>query len=126
MTPRKSTQIQGPLLTQDWPLPAGATLGSSVRAKGILLEIRARMPVAMRKALDIRAGVLVLTMSESEAAAFAAAAALVTTALVGIEDLPVIPREIEDILDAWLNTDPSQDPVDLENIKHIKEIEASE
>lgn len=87
-----------PQLTAEWTLPAAATLGSSVRAKGILLEIRARMPKAMAKALDVRAGTLVLGMAESEAAAFRAASAIIAQALVGIESLPVIPREIEDIL----------------------------
>jgi hypothetical protein len=98
MTPRKSTKTEAPLLVQDWPLPAGATLGSSVRAKGILLEIRARLPLAQRRALDIKAGVLTLAMPESEAAGFTAAAAIISAALEGIETLPVIPREIEDIL----------------------------
>ena len=85
-------------LSQEWPLPAAATLGSSVRARGILLEIRARMPLALRKALDLKARILTLSMPESAAAEFRAASAMVAQALEGIEDLPVIPREIEDIL----------------------------
>lgn len=85
-------------LTEEWPLPAAATLGSSVRAKGILLEIRARLPWAVRKSLDLAGGVLVLRMPEDEDAAFRETSAAVTQALQGIEDLPVIPREIEDIL----------------------------
>ena len=87
-----------PKLTQEWALPAAATLGSSVRAKGILLEIRARMPLAMRKALDIQGGMLTLSMPESAAPEFAAAVSTVEGVLDGVEDLPVIPREIEDIL----------------------------
>ncbi len=98
MTPPKTQKTEVPQLTRAWTLPAGATLGSSVRAKGILLEIRARMPVAMRRKLDIKAGVLTLSMPESEAEAFAAAAGIVSATLEGIETLPVIPREIEDIL----------------------------
>ena len=89
----------GPVLTREWPLPAAATLGSSVRARGIMLEVRARLPMALRKAIDVRAGVLVLSMPESAAAEFAVAAGIVTGVLDGIETLPVIPREIEDILD---------------------------
>lgn len=85
-------------LSREWTLPVAATLGSSVRARGILLEIRARMPVAQRKALDLKAGLLTLTMPESAEAQFRKAAALVSQALDGIESLPVIPREIEDIL----------------------------
>lgn len=87
-----------PQLTAEWTLPPAATLGSSVRAKGILLEMRARLPVAVRKALDIKAVTLTLGMAESEAGAFAAARATVSIGLEGIESLPVIPREIEDIL----------------------------
>lgn len=86
-------------LTQEWTLPGAATLGSSVRARGIMLEMRARLPLAMRKALDIKAGTLTLRMPESEGPAFRAAADILSRALEGIENLPVIPREIEDILD---------------------------
>lgn len=81
-----------------WTLPSAATLGSSVRAKGILLEIRARLPKAIRKSLDIEGRDLTLGMPESEQVDFQRASAIVTDALVGIETLPVIPREIQDIL----------------------------
>ncbi|MDF2798966.1 MAG: hypothetical protein K0R85_1710 [Devosia sp.] len=85
-------------LRQEWPLPSAATLGSFVRAKGIVLEIRARLPKPLKKALDLEAGLLVLKLPPEAEDQFAAAAAVVTQALVGIESLPVIPREIEDIL----------------------------
>jgi hypothetical protein len=85
-------------LVAEWPLSPAATLGSSVRAKGILLEIRARLPLNVRKALDVRGSELVLKMAEGEEAAFAATSAGVSKALEGIESLEVIPREIEDIL----------------------------
>ena len=88
-----------PKLIREWALPAGATLGSSVRARGIMLEMRARLPLKQRKALDIRGTELLLRLPESEAAAFRDAAQIVSAGLVGIESLPVIPREIEDILD---------------------------
>ena len=88
-----------PKLTREWALPAGATLGSSVRARGIMLEMRTRLPLKLRKALDIRGSALLLRLPESEAAAFRDAAQIVSAGLVGIESLPVIPREIEDILD---------------------------
>lgn len=81
-----------------WPLPAAATLGSGVRARGILLEMRARLPQAVRKSLDIAGAELVLRMAEPDAAAFGATVSAVSDGLVGIESLPVIPREIEDIL----------------------------
>lgn len=88
-----------PALVEQWTLPATATLGSSVRARGIMLEVRARMPLALRKAIDIEAGMLTLRLPESAAADFRAAADTVAQTLDGIESLPVIPREIEDILD---------------------------
>tara|TARA_R110002020_G_scaffold28563_4_gene90889 strand:- start:6425 stop:7066 length:642 start_codon:yes stop_codon:yes gene_type:complete len=94
-SPKVSDQ---PMLSRDWTLPPDAMLGSSVRAKGILLEMRARLPKPLRKRLDIAAGTLTLTMPKADAEVFKATAALVTQALVGIESLPVIPREIEDIL----------------------------
>lgn len=83
---------------QEWTLPLAATLGSDVRAKGILLELRARLPLKQRKRLDIRGLVLALRMAEDEAPEFETAGKIVTEALDGIESLPVIPREIEDIL----------------------------
>jgi hypothetical protein len=85
-------------LIWEWPLPPAATLGSSVRAKGILLEIRARLPLAVRKSLDIETGVLTLAMPETSKALFRAASTVVSNALEDIESLPVIPREIQDIL----------------------------
>jgi hypothetical protein len=85
-------------LVQEWPVPVGATLGSSVRAHGILLEIRARLPAAVKRRVGIEAGVLVLRMSEGTDDEFRVASSVITSALAGIEDLPVIPREIEDIL----------------------------
>jgi hypothetical protein len=85
-------------LVREWQLPPTATLGSSVRAKGIMLEVRARLPSAVRRSLDVLATTLVLRMAEDRLAEFTAASDKVTRALVGIEDLPILPREIEDIL----------------------------
>jgi glutamine synthetase len=95
---RTKTDDDEARLIVEWTLPAAATLGSSVRARGILLEMRARLPLKVRRALDIKAGTLALRLPESEAEAFRAAAAIVSAGLEGIENLPVIPREIEDIL----------------------------
>jgi hypothetical protein len=86
------------MLTEEWSLPPAATLGSSVRAKGILLEIRARLPSTVKKWLDIRGAVLALSMPENAADEFRSTAAVVSSTLKGIESLPVIPREIQDIL----------------------------
>lgn len=85
-------------LVKTWVLPPAATLGSSIRAKGILLELRARLPVAAKKSLDIEQGELTLSMPASAKAEFHAAASVVASALEDIESLPVIPREIQDIL----------------------------
>lgn len=97
--PRASRKSpQNLTLFAEWPLPPAATLGSSVRAKGILLEIRARLPVKLRKALDMRGATLVLAMEEGADSEFASVSAAVEKALDGIESVEVIPREIEDIL----------------------------
>ncbi len=69
-----------------------------VRAKGILQEIHSRLPSLVRKSLDIQAGGLILVMPETSKTEFRATASAVSSALDGIADLPVIPREIEDIL----------------------------
>jgi hypothetical protein len=75
-----------------------------------LLEIRAPLPLAFRNSLDIEAGVLTLAMPETAKSGFRAASTVVSSALDGIESLPVIPREIQDILTIssterhrWLN-----------------------
>ncbi|MGT2445986.1 hypothetical protein ACU4I5_27495 (plasmid) [Ensifer adhaerens] len=75
-----------------------ATLGSGVRLKGILQEIRSRLPSTIRKSLDMQPGGLILVMPETSKTAFRATASAVSSALDGIANLPIIPREIEDIL----------------------------
>jgi hypothetical protein len=85
-------------LIRSWQLPYAARLGSSVRSKGIYLEVRARLPKSARKALAVSAGELSLRMAEGSAIEFEDAARIVEKTLTGIEGLPVIPREIEDIL----------------------------
>jgi hypothetical protein len=85
-------------LVRVWSLPSGATLGSSVRAAGIFLEVRSRLAGKTKKALTIKSRELILRMPEDATDQFVATAAVVALALDGIESLPVIPREIEDIL----------------------------
>jgi hypothetical protein len=85
-------------LIAEWPLSPAATLGSSVRARGLFLEVRARLPVASRKLLHIESRVLTLRLPEDVDADAQGAAAIVSRAMRDIEDLPVIPREVEDIL----------------------------
>jgi len=85
-------------LTAEWPLPPSATLGSAVRAKGIERELRVRLPWALRKHVKAETGRVSLQMLETEADEFEAASAIISKTLEGIEDLPVLPREAEDIL----------------------------
>jgi hypothetical protein len=86
-------------LVEDWKLPPTATLGSSVRAKGILLEVRAQLPVAARKLVNLEHGLLTLRVPEAAARDdLRTVSAIVSETLGRIEDLPVIPREVEDIL----------------------------
>ena len=89
-----------PVLTpiREWTLPAAATLGSSVRAKGILLEIRARLPGPFKKFLEVRGAVLVLSWPENADGDAKPVVAIIEKTLDGIETMPVIPREIQDIL----------------------------
>jgi len=96
MAKKKSNTV--PLLKESWTLPPAATLGSSVRAKGILMELRAKLPFPIRKDLDIAGMVLTLAVPEDEEDDFNAACAKVSKLLETMETLPVLPREIEDIL----------------------------
>jgi hypothetical protein len=85
-------------LIKEWSLPVEATLGSAVRVKGILQEIRSRLPPTVRKSLDMQSGELTLVMRKTSKAAFRATSSIVSESLRGVADLPIIPREIEDIL----------------------------
>jgi hypothetical protein len=97
MAPKRKTVTERELVAE-WTLPPAVTLGSSVRAKGILLEIRAHMPPATKKSLDVVGVVLALHVPESAEAEFHRLSSIVSRMLEGIENLPVIPREVEDIL----------------------------
>ncbi|MBK1793820.1 hypothetical protein JHL21_04855 [Devosia sp. WQ 349] len=82
----------------EWSLPTAATLGSAVRTKGIMLEMRAKLPTTLRKFLDVRPGTLILGMPEGHEQEFARASETIERNLAGIEKLAIIPREIQDIL----------------------------
>lgn len=86
------------LLTASWPLPASATLGSSVRTKRIEREIRTRLPFAARRCVVVEAGNVVMQMEEHERDQFEAASAKIGQVLERVETLPILPREAEDIL----------------------------
>jgi hypothetical protein len=97
-TKMKTKDSDDPELIKEWPLPVEATLGSAVRVKGILQEVRSRLPPVVKKSLDMQSGALILIMPENAKTAFRATSSAVSKALEDIADLPVIPREIEDIL----------------------------
>lgn len=96
--PRSPKQKPPTRLVQEWPLSPAATLGSAVRAKGLLLEIRAHLPLVARKQLDVISGALVLRVPEDDADDHSATIDVIAHKLINIEKLPIIPPEVEDIL----------------------------
>ena len=98
MTKRLKKALPPTRLVREWKLSTAATLGSAVRAKGILLEVRAQLSFATRKLVDVEIGALALRVPEGIEDNHDAVVELVSRTLEGIEDLPVIPREVEDIL----------------------------
>lgn len=86
-------------LVEEWKLPPAATLGSSVRSKGILLEVRAHLPIAARKLINLEHGALSFRVPEGGTNDdLQTVSAIVSQTLMHIEDLHVIPREVEDVL----------------------------
>jgi hypothetical protein len=83
---------------KEWQLPPAATLGSSVRCKGILNEVRSRLPARERKSLAVAGSALLLSMPEGSEIEFERIAAIISEALHRVEALRVIPRELEDVL----------------------------
>ncbi|MDE1995067.1 MAG: hypothetical protein KGI75_21375, partial [Rhizobiaceae bacterium] len=63
-------------LLKTWTLTTSATMGSSVRAKGILQEMQARLPAALKKSLLLDGSDIILAMPASDKTAFNAAAAI--------------------------------------------------
>jgi hypothetical protein len=96
MTAKQKTEPSEPVA--EWTLPPSATLGSAVRAKGIAQEIRARLGFKTRKYLEAEAGRLALTIPDASPAEIQNVCAVVDKVLEGLAGLPVIPREVEDIL----------------------------
>ncbi|CAN7726015.1 hypothetical protein [Neorhizobium sp. LjRoot104] len=85
-------------LIKTWTLSAAITMGSSVRAKGLLQEIQARLPATSKKAISLEGVDLVLAMPADEEPAFNAAVSVASKTVEEAPSLPVIPREIQDIL----------------------------
>lgn len=98
MTPPKPDPTAATDLIRAWTLPSAMTLGSTVRAKGILQEVQAHLPIALRQALKVAGSELTLRLPAGSEAEFARAIRTVETTLATAETQPVIPREIEDIL----------------------------
>ena len=97
MTMPKTTNTDIELL-RTWSLSSAATLGSSARAKGILQEIQARLPTAVKKAVSLDGRDVVLALPANDKAVFAASVAVINKVMDEAETLPVISREIQDIL----------------------------
>lgn len=95
MAKREKNDVE---LIRTWTLSAAVTMGSSVRAKGLLQEIQARLPTTLKKAVLLEGVDLVLAMPADERPAFNAAASVISRTLEEAPFLPVIPREIQDIL----------------------------
>lgn len=96
--PVKPKIIVPTTLVAEWTLPPAAMLGSSVRARGILLEARAKLSLRVRKWLDIKGSTIALRVPEGIDEDVAPILASVARTMDGVESLPVIPRELEDIL----------------------------
>lgn len=95
MPKREQNDIE---LIRTWTLPATVTMGSAVRAKGVLQEIQARLPTTSKKSISLEGVDLTLAMEASDKTAFNAAATIASKVIAEAVTLPVIPREIEDIL----------------------------
>ncbi|WP_284760062.1 hypothetical protein [Agrobacterium sp. fls2-241-TYG-188a] len=74
MPKREKDEIE---LIRTWTLPATVTMGSAVRAKGVLQEIQARLPATSKKSISLEGVDLTLAMTANEKTSFNAAAAIV-------------------------------------------------
>lgn len=96
--PHQSSDAIAPERLAEWPLPASATLGSSVRLKGIEREVRRHVPWTARKSVTAMAGSLRLQMANAELDVFDSVSAAISRTLEGIDAWPILPSEAEDIL----------------------------
>lgn len=94
--PKSENQIAQ--LIKTWVLPADVTLGSAIRIKGIYQEIRTRLSPQVKKAVELDGNELILIMPAAEKLSFQAVSATISQAVADAPTLPIIPREIEDIL----------------------------
>lgn len=87
-----------PPLLAEWPFPTAAALGSSVRAEGIVREIRGRLAFPDRKHLTVQDGIIRLLFENGQEKRLEDASTIVGGVLSGVETLPLLPREVDDIL----------------------------
>lgn len=87
-----------PSLVAEWPLPTSTTLGSAVRAKGIEREVRNRLRWPLRPHVTVEAGRICLRMPLDDPGMFEGVSTVIKAALPELAELPVLPREVEDIL----------------------------
>lgn len=74
--------------------------------KGILLEVRAQLPIAERKHLDIESGALVLRVPEDDAETHRTTAKSITNKLIGMKICPSSTRGKRHSLDQGVGTAP--------------------
>ncbi len=98
MTQAPAAAQPAPPLSAEWTFPRSAALGSRVRAEGIERELRARLAFPDRKHLSVENGTVRLSFDAGQDGRLAEAAGIVADALAGIGALPVLPREVDDIL----------------------------
>jgi hypothetical protein len=74
--------------TKEWALPVAATLGSSVRAKGIFLEVRAHLPSDRKQLIHRDAGRLALCVREGSEDAFRSVSVIVSAHWKALKTCP--------------------------------------
>jgi len=97
MTKRRTHKVQETTVVS-WPIPAEASLGSPVRSKGILQEVRTRLPKAAQKSLQLSGGMLELRSDPNSGTDLQRVSETIENAVANIHQRLVLPREIEDIL----------------------------
>jgi hypothetical protein len=85
----KSASAELADLVRVWALSFDATLGSSLRAVGIFLEVRSGLPASARKSLTIKSRELTLRMPEGSASDFAKLSARVASQALPRAGLPI-------------------------------------
>lgn len=87
-------------ILHEWPLPAAATLGSAVRIRGIVLEIRSKLPGPLRRLVEPGPGAVLLYAPDDGdgGKVLSRVEPAVARVIAALDEVPIIPREAEDIL----------------------------